>query len=229
MYTLCQTPATPNTQGVNANAILTSERLNNSDVLAKTLKLLTINDAGYYESDKNDAKGNPASDPKLATLTSDGKKRKVTDANIENLQQTLLINRTLPIIATNIDTLILDRVATCGGTPRARTKPTTKGVLIDTALISVRVLWTPGCVSRTGRDGTTPVNTPHAVNSPRENGPVLIGGTTVSPTCGIMGSQDIFNKHGSTGSAEIGIPKSLTLPLMEIWPIMGIIRPFLEK
>ena len=38
-----QYPVTTNTQGENANAISTSERVNNSDVLAKTLKLLKIN------------------------------------------------------------------------------------------------------------------------------------------------------------------------------------------
>ena len=31
----------------------------------------------------------------------------------------------------------------------------------------------------------------------------MIGGTTVSPTSGIMGSQDIVSIHGSTGSTEV--------------------------
>ena len=81
-----------NTQGENANSILTSERMNNSDALAETLKGLTINDDGYYNSDENDAEGDPKSNPKLATHTSDGKKRKVTDIINRNLQQKLLIN-----------------------------------------------------------------------------------------------------------------------------------------
>ena len=72
---LCQTPVTPNTQGENANTILTSERLRNSDALAETLKILTINDASYYESAKNYAKGDPARNPKVATHTSDRKKK----------------------------------------------------------------------------------------------------------------------------------------------------------
>ena len=42
-----------------------------------------------------------------------------------------------------------------------------------------------------------------AVRPSWENGSVLIGGNTVSPTWGIMGSQDILSKHGSTGSVEI--------------------------
>ena len=60
----CQTPIMPNTQGENENAILKSERLNDSDAVAEMLKGLTINDAEYYESDKNDTKGDPASDPR---------------------------------------------------------------------------------------------------------------------------------------------------------------------
>ena len=59
---------------------MTSEKRNNSGALAEALKGLTINDAGYYESDSanvNDAKGDLASNPKVATHTSDGKKRKL--------------------------------------------------------------------------------------------------------------------------------------------------------
>ena len=40
-----------NKQIENANAILTSERLDKLDELAETLKALTINNAGYYVSD----------------------------------------------------------------------------------------------------------------------------------------------------------------------------------
>ena len=64
--------------------ILTNERLNNSDVLVETLKGLTIKNSVYYESDsanKNDAKSDPASEPKVATHTSDEKKIKVTDTS----------------------------------------------------------------------------------------------------------------------------------------------------
>ena len=43
-----------------------------------------------------------------------------------------------------------------------------------------------------------------AVRPPPLNSPVMIGGTTLSPTCGIMGSQEILSIHGSTGSTEIG-------------------------
>ena len=68
MDNFCRSPVTPNTQGENENAILTSERLNNLDALVETLKGLTINDSGYYESDsanENDTKVDPAINPKV--------------------------------------------------------------------------------------------------------------------------------------------------------------------
>ena len=77
-------PVTPNTQGKNGNSIFTSERLNNLDALAETLKLLTINDAGYYESEENYVKFNPAISPNVDTHTTDGKKRKVTNTSNGN-------------------------------------------------------------------------------------------------------------------------------------------------
>ena len=110
MDTFCQSPVMPNAQGENVNVIMTSERINNSDALSETLKGLTINDAGYYHSEKHDAEGHPASDPKVANHTSDGKKRTFTDTSNGNLQQKLLINQTLLIITTTIDTRIQDRI-----------------------------------------------------------------------------------------------------------------------
>ena len=149
------------------------------------LKLLTINDAGYYNSYENDAKSDPTSNPKVATNTSDRKKIKVTDTSNEDLLQKLLINRTLPIITTATDTRIPDRVATCGGTPHARTRPATKEVIMDTARISTHIRRTPGHVNMTGRDGTMPMAGNAVVLG---NCPVLIWGTTAPPICVIMGS-----------------------------------------
>ena len=81
---------------------------------------MNINDAGYYESDSENAnysKGNPARNPKIDTHTSDGKKGKVTDTRNRDLQQTLLSNQTLPIITTTMDPQIDDGVTTCGAFP----------------------------------------------------------------------------------------------------------------
>ena len=91
-----QTPVTPNTQRENENAILTSERLNNSDALAETLKCLTINNAGYYESDEKDKKAILQAIQRSHII--DKKKRKFTDTSNGNSQQKLLSNQNLLII-----------------------------------------------------------------------------------------------------------------------------------
>ena len=86
-------------------------------------------------------------------------------------------------------------VATCGGNPHALTAPTTNVVIMDTAHIRARIIRT---------DGTTSINRDVVVISPWDKGLVMIGGTTMSPACVIMRSLDIINKHGFTGSVEIG-------------------------
>ena len=143
MDIFCQPPVTTNIQGENANEILTSERINYLDALAETLKGLTINNAGYYHLDKNDAEGNPSSNPKVATHTSDRKKIKVTDTSNGNLQQNLLINWTLLIITMTIDLRIPDSFGTCGGTPHARTTTATKPVIMSAVFSSARILRVP--------------------------------------------------------------------------------------
>ena len=114
--TFCQTPITPNTQGENKNTILTREKRSNSDAPAETLKGLKISDAGYNESESDNtkhAKGDPASDSKIAIHTSDGKKRKVTDTSNGYFQQELLSNRTPLIITTVVEPRIEDMAVTC--------------------------------------------------------------------------------------------------------------------
>ena len=166
MDTFSPYPVMTNTQGENANTILTSDRLNNSDMLEEILKVLTINDAGYYNSDKNDSEGDPTSDPKVATHTSDGKKRKVTDTSNRNLRQKLLINRTLPIITTPIDPQIYDSFATSRASTIKLSTPCTTYVITDAAHINTENLRTPGHVIRTGRDGSTQYHCDIAVSYP---------------------------------------------------------------
>ena len=205
--TFSQTPVTLNTHGENENEILISERLDKLDALAETLNNLTINGARYYESDSanvDDAKSDPASDPKAANQTSDEKKRKVTDTSNEDSQQKLLSNRTLLIITTGIGPRIDNRFETCGGTPHVLATPNMKVVITDASRRSANVIRTTGHMIRTGRDGTNPSDCNVSVRSPWMNSPVLIGGTTMSPACGIIGSLEILNIHGSTGSLEIG-------------------------
>ena len=47
MDILFWSPVTTNTQGENANAVLTIKRLNSLGALAETLKILTINNSAY--------------------------------------------------------------------------------------------------------------------------------------------------------------------------------------
>ena len=72
---------TSNIQRDNTNAIFTSEKLDKSDEVAETLKDFTINDVEYYVSNSensNDAKIEPASNPKTVNHTSDGRERLMT-------------------------------------------------------------------------------------------------------------------------------------------------------
>ena len=125
-----------------------------------------------------------------------------------------------------MDPRIDDSIATCGGTPHTLVTPTTKDFITDVARISARVLRTPRHVIRTGRDGTNPGDCDIAVRSPRYISPVIIGGITVSPTSGHSGSLQVFNIRQSIISEKLGIPKNWTLPLIESYPIIGILRPF---
>ena len=70
---------------------------------------------------------------KVATHTSNGKKRKATESSNKNLQQKLLIHQTLPIITMTIDPWIMDRVTTCGWNPHALKRPTTKVAITKAA------------------------------------------------------------------------------------------------
>ena len=140
MDNFCRSPATTNTQGQNENTILTSKRIHNLDALTEKLKGLKINDTGYYNSGKNHAEGDLTSTPKVYDYASDGKKRKVTYTSNRNLQQTLVINRNLPIMNKRIYPQINDRVATSGASTIKIATPHTVEVITDAALRSARVL-----------------------------------------------------------------------------------------
>ena len=74
-------------------------------------------------------------------------------------------------------------------------------VITYVACSSAQVLQTPGRVIRTGRDGTIPGDFDVDVRSPRDNGPVLVGGIGVPLTMGHSGSLGITNKRQSTYSS----------------------------
>ena len=92
-----------------------------------------------------------------------------------------------------------------------------KVVITDASRSSAQVIRTTGHMSRMGRDGTNPSDCNVSVRSLRMNSPVMIGGTTVYPACGIMGSLEILNIHGSTGSLEIGDTQKFDTSVDEIF------------
>ena len=138
MDTFCQSPVTTNTQGKNENKILTNERRNTLDILAETLKGLTlhskINDSVYYNLDEDESESDPKRDPLVATHTSDGKKRKFTDNDTTNgnYPQKLLINRLIPVIILTIELTIADGVAAVRGTAHARHTIALKVIITNT-------------------------------------------------------------------------------------------------
>ena len=86
MDNLFQSPFTINTQRKNANN--TNERRISSEILAETIKLFNgltiqskINDSVYSNSEEDVAESDPKSDPLVATHTSDGNERKITDTD----------------------------------------------------------------------------------------------------------------------------------------------------
>ena len=73
--TFCQYPVTTKTRGVKGKRNNNKWEHNNSDALAETLKLLTINDAAYYNSDKMTQKAILQAIQKVSNHTSDREKR----------------------------------------------------------------------------------------------------------------------------------------------------------
>ena len=99
MYTSSQSPIPTNTQRKIEN--VPNEGEISVEILAETIKGFKgltlqskINNYVYYNSEEDDAASDPNSDPKVATHTSDGKKRKFTDTETTNgnYPHKLLIN-----------------------------------------------------------------------------------------------------------------------------------------
>ena len=151
------------------------------DELADMLKDLTINDAEYYASKsatKNDVKGNPASNPKTVTHTSD-RKGKVTDTSNGKIQQKLVGKQTLPVVVLMMNLSIEKRIAPIGGYYQTLLPPATKEVVEDAAC-GMWVNWTPGQIIQTGVNGSTPGYTGMYVRSKPAPSPVLIESPTIS-------------------------------------------------
>ena len=188
-----------NTQIENAHAIFINETLDKLDKLADTLKYLIIIDAKYYVSNSatvNDAKGDPARNPKTVTHTSDGKGN-ITDTINGNLQQKLLRYRTLLVVVPTMEPNIDDRIAKILGAYQKILTPATKEVVADVVCDGVWVNWTLRQVIQTVRDGSTPFNTGMDVRSNPDPSLVLIGSPITPPACGISGRLQVGKKQQS--------------------------------
>ena len=166
------------------------------DELIDTLKDLKINNAGYYSSNSatvNDAKGNPTSNPKTVTHTSD-RKGNFTDTSNGILQQKIPSNRALHVVVPRMDHRIDDRIAMIGIYSQTLSKPRTKKFVADVACGGAWVNRNPRHLIRTGRDGSTSGVTGMAVRSKPAPSPVLIGSPTIYPACGVSGSLQVGKK-----------------------------------
>ena len=167
-----------------------------------------INDSAYYHSEEYDAESDTNSHTKVATRTSDRKKRKFTDTdtNNRNSPQKSLINCIVPEIIPFIIPLIYQTTvkgfAVSGDTLHVYRTIHLKEIVTDAAHSAAHVFRNPVYVSWHFMDGTTPRYGNTSVRSTRLTSPVRIGGsTTVYPTR--TGSQDIISPRCSIGPQEV--------------------------
>ena len=207
MDNFCQSPVTTNIQGKVEN--VQNERRISSDILAETMKGFkgltldsTINDSAYYHSEEGDAESDPKSNTRVATLTSDGKKRKDADTETTNGKspQKLLINRLIPEITPDvikpIDQTITKDAVGSGETLYVRRMILLKDIVTDASRRAAYLYRNPTDVSWQGKDRTTPQDGNTDIGSTRSDSLVRIGGsTTGSPTR--TGIQDIISPRVS--------------------------------
>ena len=150
------------------------ERRFASGILKETIKefhgltiQLTISNSAYYDSEEHDAVSDTKSDLLVATHTSDGNERKITDTDTTKINppHKLILNRLIPNIIPGaihlIDHTITEDVAGIRETLDTRQTVLLKEIVRDAERSGARILWNPMEVSRTGRDGnmTRVVNT----------------------------------------------------------------------
>ena len=155
--TFIQPPVTTNTQREKTK--VANERRISLGSLTEMLKGFnrltlqsTINDSADDHSNKNVAKSDPKSDPLVATHTSDGKKRKVTDTDTTNRNSPhkLLINRLIPDIIPDaippVDQTVAEDATGSGETLHAHCMILSKEIVTDAAHSAVHVFRTPADV-----------------------------------------------------------------------------------
>ena len=140
----------------------------------------------------------------VATHTSDGTKRKVTDTDTTNRNSArkLLINRIIPVIITPIDQKIVDGVASSKGTLRAHQEISSMDIVTNTICSGVHVFQELAVVNRKYKDRTISRDRNTSRISPRLLSLVRIGGgTSVSPDR--TGSQEIHTPSRTIGPVEV--------------------------
>ena len=132
------------------------------DIMAETLKALTlhstINDSTNYNSDEDDAESDPKRDPLVDTHTSDEKKRKVTDTGTNNVNypQKILLNRTIPVIILPIEPPITHGVEASRGTAHVRQTIYLKVIVTDMVRSGTHIFQDPVAVNQEYTDRTIP-------------------------------------------------------------------------
>ena len=118
------------------------------DKLADAVNDLIINDAEYHVSKsvtENDAKGNPARDPKTVNHTSDGKEKVRYTSNRK--PQKIMSNRTLPVVIPKMNPSIENRIAPIGRAYQTPLMPVMKEVVVDAACGGAWINRTPGQIN----------------------------------------------------------------------------------
>ena len=93
-----------------------------------------------------------------------------------------------------MDPRIDGKIATIGGASHTLSAPATKEVVEDAARDSGQVNQTLRHVSRTGRDSNNSCNTGLDVISKQDHSPFLIVSLTISPSCGLSESSQVWKK-----------------------------------
>ena len=164
----------------------------------------TINNYGYYDSDRHDAESDPKSDQLVATHNNDAKKRKLndTDTTNTNYRQKLLINQTIPVIILPNDPPIVDGVAASRWTFHVRQTIALKEIVTNAACSGARVLSYTVVINQKYTNRKIPRDGKTSRSPPRLTTPLRIGGgPSISPTR--TGNQDIGSPSESIGPVKV--------------------------
>ena len=128
-----------------------------------------------------------------------------------------------------IDPRIDDRVATSGAYTLKIVTPHTTEIITDVPRSNTWALRNQGHLIRMGRDGTTSGSCDVSVRSPGVTPQFWLEVSASPQPESIVGDWTLSINRNPHPQAPAGILKSSKLPLMEIWPMTGILHPFLAR